>query len=353
MEISNELLAAYAKGSVSESERNIVRQYLTDNPEKLETLLMMMDDDYDIQLDGHVASFSTFDKELDRLLDEIDSEDIETKAPTVSILPIMSRAAQNTIDNLCAVRCEGYALRALGIDVSDTELQKEAESQGLIKSDGTPLHCIGLLSERYGIYAARRYKCSIDDIIHAIDRGEIVIATIDNTELSQTLEDASQNDIIYGESPNHSVVIQSVNLDNSTITIFDPGVPNSSQTYSLDIFQNAWDDSANYLVILSNQNNYDPHPLNLDDVQIEPELMELREAIAENAHEVWAKTRKDEGWSYGPVRDDVQKKNPDMLPYNLLPESEKEYDRLMAINTIKLVKKLGWELKKENRNQKI
>ena len=35
-----------------------------------------------------------------------------------------------------------------------------------------------------------------------------------------------------------------------------------------------------------------------------------------------------------------------MLPYNLLPESEKEYDRLMAINTIKLVKKLGWDLKK-------
>jgi hypothetical protein len=35
-----------------------------------------------------------------------------------------------------------------------------------------------------------------------------------------------------------------------------------------------------------------------------------------------------------------------MIPYNLLPESEKEYDRQMAINTIKLVKKLGWELKK-------
>ena len=346
MEITKELLAAYAKGKVSESERNIVRQYLTDNPKDLETVMMMMDEDYDIQLDGHAASSCTFDEQLDRLLDEIDSEDIETSAPTVSILPIMSRAAQNTVDNLCAVRCEGYALRALGIDVSDQELEEEAEKQGLLKPDGTPLHCIGLLSERYGIYAARRYKCSIDDIIHAIDRGEIVIATIDNTELSQTLEEASQNDIIYGECPNHSVVIQSVDLNNNTITILDSDFPDSIHTYPLDIFQNAWDDSANYLVILSNQCNYEPHPLNLDDVEIEPELLELREAIAENAHEVWAKTRKDEGWSYGPVRDDIQKKNPDMLPYNLLPESEKEYDRLMAMNTIKLVKKLGWELKK-------
>ena len=346
MEITNELLAAYAKGNVSESERESVRQYLIDNPKELESVMIMMDEDYDIQLDGHVASSRTFDEELDRLLDEIDSEEPDENAQSVSILPIMSRAAQNTVDNLCAVRCEGYALRALGIDVSDTELQKEAEENGWLKSEGTPLHCIGLLSERYGIYAARRYKCSIDDIIQAIAKEEIVIATVDNTELSQRLEEASRNDIIYGESPNHSVVILSVDLDNSTITILDPGVPDSSQRYPLDVFQNAWDDSANYLIVLSNQNNYDPHPLNLDDVQIEPELMELREAIAENAHEVWAKTRKEEGWSYGPVRDDIQKKNPDMLPYNLLPESEKEYDRQMAINTIKLVKKLGWDLKK-------
>lgn len=347
MEITNELLAAYAEGNVSESERNAVRQYLIENPKELESVMMMMDEDYDIQLDNHyknTPSYS-FNHELDVLLDEIDSEDTDSTS-TVDILPIMSRAAQNTVDNLCAVRCEGYALRTLGIDVSDQELEKEAESQGLLKSDGTPLHCIGLLSERYGIYAARRYSCSIDDIIQAIAKDEIVIATVDNTELRQTLDDASRNDIVYGESPNHSVVIQSIDIDSCTITILDPGVPDSSQTYPLDIFQNAWDDSANYLVILSNQNNYDPHPLNLDDVQIESELMELREAIAENAHEVWAKTRKDEGWSYGPVRDDIQKKNPDMLPYNLLPESEKEYDRLMAMNTIKLVKKLGWELKK-------
>ena len=146
MEISNELLAAYAKGSVSESERSILRQYLTDNPEELETVMMMMDDDYGIQLDNKPSS--NFDKELESLLDEIDSEDTDTDASTVNILPIMSRAAQNTIDNLCAVRCEGYALRTLGIDVSDQELQKEAERQGLIKSDGTPLHCIGLLSDK-------------------------------------------------------------------------------------------------------------------------------------------------------------------------------------------------------------
>lgn len=343
MEITNELLAAYAEGNVSESERKAVRQYLIDNPEELESVLIMMDEDFDIQLDDMPSSI--FDKELDSLLDEIDSEDTENTS-SVSILPIMSRAAQNTVDNLCAVRCEGYALRTLGMDISDKELEEEAERQGLLKKDGTPLYSIGILSEKHGLYVARRYNCSIDDIMQAIGKDEIVIATIDNTELAQTLEEASQNDLENGKTPNHSVVIKSIDLSNKTITILDSNFSDSQESYPLDIFKHAWDDSVNYLVILSNQSNYDPHPLNLDDVIIEPELLELREAIAENAHEVWAKTRKDEGWSYGPVRDDVLKKNPDMLPYNLLPESEKEYDRLMAMNTIKLVKKLGWEFKK-------
>jgi len=355
MEITSELLAAYAEGNVSESERNAVRQYLTEHPDQLESVMIMMDEDFDIQLEDKKSSGTTssFDEELDALLDEIDSEEPDASAQSISILPLMSKAAQNVVDNLCAVRCEGYALRTLGIDVSDEELEKEAEENRWLKSEGTPLHCIGLLLEKRGLYVSRRYGCSIDIIIRAVKKGEIVIAAIDNTELSQSLEEAKKNDLLNGKSPNHAVIIQSVDLEAKTITMLDSDNTTLSKTYPIDIFQNAWDDSANYLVILSNQNNYDPHPLNLDDVQIEPELMELREAIAENAHEVWAKTRKDEGWSYGPVRDDVQKKNPDMLPYNLLPESEKEYDRLMAINTIKLVKKLGWEFKKGNRNQKI
>lgn len=51
MEITVELLAAYAAGNVSESERNAVRQYLTENPDEMETVMMMMDDDYDLNFD--------------------------------------------------------------------------------------------------------------------------------------------------------------------------------------------------------------------------------------------------------------------------------------------------------------
>ena len=340
MDITNELLAAYAAGNVSASERQVVRQYLVDHPEELESVMVMMDDDFDIQLENAVPSCS-FDEELGALLDEVESEESDATTSSENILPLLSKAARN-IDNLCVIRCEGYALRALGFDVSDDELEKEAKEKGWLQAEGIPLHCIGFLSEKRGLYVSRRYGCSINEIIQSVKKGEIVIAAIDNTELSLSPEEAKKNDLLKGKTPNHAVVIQSVDTNKEEINILDPGLSISPKTYPIAIFQNAWDDSSNYIVILSNQSNYEPHPLDLDDVTIEPELMELREAIAENAHEVWAKTRKDQGWAYGPERDDAKKLHPDMIPYNLLPESEKEYDRQMAINTIKLVKKLGW-----------
>ena len=51
MNISNELLAAYAEGNVTNDERNSVRQYLAEHPQELESVMMMMDEDYELDLD--------------------------------------------------------------------------------------------------------------------------------------------------------------------------------------------------------------------------------------------------------------------------------------------------------------
>lgn len=91
---------------------------------------------------------------------------------------------------------------------------------------------------------------------------------------------------------------------------------------------------------------YNPEPIDLTEVDLPEELKELREAIAENAHEVWAANRKADGWNYGARRDDLKKEHPCMVAYEHLPESEKEYDRQMAEQTIKLVIKLGYDLVK-------
>ena len=92
--------------------------------------------------------------------------------------------------------------------------------------------------------------------------------------------------------------------------------------------------------------NYIPKPIDLSDVSISEDLRELREAIAENTHEVWAENRMREGWTYGPQRDDKKKQTPDMVPYAQLSEKEKEYDRVTARHNIKLQEKLGYDIVK-------
>ena len=44
---------------------------------------------------------------------------------------------------------------------------------------------------------------------------------------------------------------------------------------------------------------YIPKPIDLLDVELTEDLKDLREAIAENAHEIWAENRQAEGWTYG------------------------------------------------------
>ena len=98
---------------------------------------------------------------------------------------------------------------------------------------------------------------------------------------------------------------------------------------------------------MPDEKTYQPKLIDLKHVELPPLFEELREAIAENAHDMWAMERQSEGWTYGPKRDDSLLETPDMVPYAQLPESEKQYDRLMAEDTLKLLTALGYEIIKK------
>lgn len=92
---------------------------------------------------------------------------------------------------------------------------------------------------------------------------------------------------------------------------------------------------------------YIPKPIDTSEISLTPELQELTEEMARNVHEVWSQTRINDGWTYGPERNDVQKKHPCLVPYDELPESEKEYDRNTSQETLKLILKLGFEINRK------
>ncbi len=90
--------------------------------------------------------------------------------------------------------------------------------------------------------------------------------------------------------------------------------------------------------------NYTPKPVNTDDVVLPEGLEALTEALSKNVHEVWAAGRIAAGWKYGPVRDEVKKEHPCLIPYEELTEEEKDYDRATALSTIKYIIAKGYSI---------
>ena len=93
--------------------------------------------------------------------------------------------------------------------------------------------------------------------------------------------------------------------------------------------------------------DYIPQPIDTSDIKLPEDLETLVEQMSNNVHDVWAETRIQQGWTYGEQRNDELKTHPCLVPYEELPESEKEYDRNTSIGTLKLIMKLGFTISKQ------
>ena len=91
---------------------------------------------------------------------------------------------------------------------------------------------------------------------------------------------------------------------------------------------------------------YKPEPIDTSKITLSEDILLLRDEIAKNVHDVWAAGRIKDGWSYGETRDDVKKTSPCLVPYDELSDKEKEYDRKTALETLKLIIALGYNIEK-------
>jgi hypothetical protein len=60
------------------------------------------------------------------------------------------------------------------------------------------------------------------------------------------------------------------------------------------------------------------------------------ESLAVLEHERWMKEKLADRWVYGSARDDREKTHPSLVPYDRLPESEKEKDR----NAVRMIPRI-------------
>lgn len=89
---------------------------------------------------------------------------------------------------------------------------------------------------------------------------------------------------------------------------------------------------------------YIPKPYDTSHIQLESPLIPLLEDLAKNTHENWAAERLQDGWVYGPERNDALKQHPCLIPYAELTEQEKDYDRRTSLETLKTIKLLGYKI---------
>ena len=91
---------------------------------------------------------------------------------------------------------------------------------------------------------------------------------------------------------------------------------------------------------------YTPETIDTSHISLGSALEELVERLAQNNHDHWARKRIEEGWRYGATRNDHEKEHPDLVLYDQLPESEKEYDRKTVVEALKAIIALGYEVRK-------
>ena len=320
-----------------------------------EVLAVFLDGNATAQESKEIITALSEDAELRELMHISQSVDTELSLASqeCEFIPMTAMAATCNEENYCCLECEKFILSKLNVEFDEEQLLQNAIQNGWQKEKGTALHNVGRHLENKGLIVTRQYNASIEDIATALQGNDYVIVALDGGELLGNRTNEIIEDLLIGQIPDHTIVILSLDENSNTITLFDPNSSNAEDTYPIEQFKDAWNDSKNYLVTISSNSmkTYTPKPIDLSDVELTEDLNELREAIAENAHEVWAENRYAEGWRYGVQRNDELKLHPDMVPYSQLPEGEKEYDREMAMNTIKLLKKLGYDLIKRDETE--
>ena len=90
--------------------------------------------------------------------------------------------------------------------------------------------------------------------------------------------------------------------------------------------------------------DYTPKPIDTSCIELSADLLEFIELLSKNTHEVWAQQRFVEGWQCGVKRNEAKKLHPCLVPYEDLPENEKEYDRKTVSEAVKVILKLGFRI---------
>lgn len=189
----------------------------------------------------------------------------------------------------------------------------------------------GYIMESEGI-SIKRQNSNFSSLKSYLEKGQHIMAIVDYGWL------------INDNKTGYYQPLVCVALKEEYIYVYDP-VVNGERAFSLEEFSNAWLQSGNFLIYPHIPISfYEPHPVDVTGVKIKQELGELVDMIAKNNHEIWADKKVRHGWKYAPFQSDERQTNPDIAPYGKISKGAKELDKMSAINSIRLIQKMGYRI---------
>lgn len=166
---------------------------------------------------------------------------------------VFSEDVQQQYADTCAIKSQQLILESNGFDISESELRDEAIMNGWYTSGyGTPMEDVGNLLENHGMVVHRYRNASVADIAHELSQGHQVVVGVDSGELWNAGSDETFEDIIYGEQADHALLVSGITVNPFTaeesVLLTDPGTGDVCAEYPIDLLENAWEDSGEFMV---------------------------------------------------------------------------------------------------------
>lgn len=181
------------------------------------------------------------------------------KANTQFGLPahnMTSDKVQQMFDDTCAIKSQEIIMNAAGLDVSEYSLRDEAIQNGWYTPGlGTPREDVGKLMEAHGMEVRQQVHGSVYNLACELSHGHPVIVGVDSGELWNPGVTETFEDVIYGGQADHALIVGGIEFNDDfsggTVNLIDPGTGDFAIGYDMKAFENAWNDSDNFMVTIN------------------------------------------------------------------------------------------------------